>query len=132
MDCSVSFRYDLRGRFFRRYNYHACDCFTGPQTMAATVACSSARQLRRMPHLSRVARLFAHVLLFLLLLLLLPLLLLLLLPLFLFLLLLRRRYIERQTNIETVSKVSLGKLLRGRVERIIFTGFTERIGTILN
>ena len=43
----------------------------------------------------------------------------------------RERAIVNQTNIGTVSKATLGKLLRDKVERIIM-GFSERIDTILN
>ena len=43
----------------------------------------------------------------------------------------RERAIVSQTNIETVSKAMLGKLLRDGMERIIM-GFSERIDTILN
>ena len=43
----------------------------------------------------------------------------------------RERAIVSQTNIGTVSKATLGKLLSDGVERIIM-GFSERIDTILN
>ena len=43
----------------------------------------------------------------------------------------RERAIVNQTNIGTVSKTTLGKLLRDGVERIIM-GFSERRDTILN
>ena len=43
----------------------------------------------------------------------------------------RERDIVNHTNIRTVSKATLGTLLRDGVERII-TGFCERIDTILN
>ena len=43
----------------------------------------------------------------------------------------RERAIVNQTNIGTVSKTTLGKLLGDGVERIIM-GFSERIDTILN
>ena len=43
----------------------------------------------------------------------------------------RERAIVSQTNTGTVSKATLGKLLRDGVERIIM-GFSERTGTILN
>ena len=43
----------------------------------------------------------------------------------------RERAIINQTNIGTVSKATLGKLLRDGMERIIM-GFSERVDTILN
>ena len=43
----------------------------------------------------------------------------------------RKRAIVNQTNIGTVSKAALGKLLRDGVERI-FMAFSERIDIILN
>ena len=43
----------------------------------------------------------------------------------------RGRATVRQTNTGTVSKTTLGKLLRDGVERIIM-GFSERTDTILN
>ena len=41
------------------------------------------------------------------------------------------RAIVNQTNIGTVSKATVEKLLRDRIERIIM-GFSERIDTVLN